>query len=305
MQLGLTHRLTAPPLEISQQHNISQPVKEGQLNGVTCVLTVPLWVLKKCATNRDLFDHLVGEEKLISGCKIRKMRYNEKTLIKLSRCDRKKNLPLVITITSKKGIHTMLRAKKLIIGSLLDFLPHPCLERILVYEMGMTAGGTFQNEKVDGAVRQFCYRLQKTVWMKVLRLKRCWRQKTNGTENLLHSFVPSNHLQLISGTNCYIEVYGLSNDTPMLRSPYVFIGGNGSEEVNEVAARVSCLLKNHQNMSYDGLPNQNDDSPTPKRRKLSDAEILSDHPYPTELSNEHPRKALKAAGSDLDLSGCL
>jgi hypothetical protein len=41
--------------EIPQKQNLSSTVNEGQNNEFACVLTVPLWVLKKCVKWDDLF----------------------------------------------------------------------------------------------------------------------------------------------------------------------------------------------------------------------------------------------------------
>ena len=47
------------PPEITHRLNSSSTVNEGQNNEDTCVLTVPLWVLKKCARPNGLFGELL------------------------------------------------------------------------------------------------------------------------------------------------------------------------------------------------------------------------------------------------------
>ena len=47
------------PPEITHRLNSSSTVNEGQNNEDTCVLTVPLWVLKKCARPNGLIGELL------------------------------------------------------------------------------------------------------------------------------------------------------------------------------------------------------------------------------------------------------
>jgi hypothetical protein len=245
--------------------------------------------------------HLVGEEENgIRGHKIRKIKQETKTSINISRCCRRKSVPMIITI-SGKGVTG---ARRLIMERLLEFLADPGSARRLVYEMGMSAEGTFQTQKVNFAVEQECHRSQKLVWMKLLEFS---SQELDGKLIYHGHFLLSDNLQreLIHDTTCCIEVYGFKDDIPMMSGPYVFIYGNGSDEVNEVAARVACLIKQHQQRCPVGFQVEDDSScviiendisvhkKAPKRKTLSNTEKLSDHSNPNDFNYERPRKALK------------
>jgi hypothetical protein len=206
------------------------------------------------------------------------MSYKVKTFVQLSRRDRKQRGPLAITISTKTGKGNLLHAKRLIMESIIEFLADSDSERGLVYQMEKKAKGTFPIEKVDHAVsRARCHRLKRLVWMNVLRL-RC-------PESVSLLFSEESQQQFTSGTNCEIELYGLSKDS--FSDPYAFIHGDRSDEVVEVSERIACKIIQQKN-----------DSPSRKgeiqKRKLSsDTSSLSEPSRSMELINNRPRKASK------------
>ncbi|KAL3763214.1 hypothetical protein ACHAW5_005174 [Stephanodiscus triporus] len=232
---GPPERRATPSLEITQKQSSSNTVNEDQNNEGTCVLTVPLWALKKCVRRNDLFLHLVGVENGIRGHKVLEIIRKTKTSIHFSRYCRDKSVPMIITIEGNRNNVT--QAKRWIVESLLKFLADPSLERRLVYEMGMTAEGTLHIQKADGAVKVACHITHNLIWMKLLKYS------SRGMKLLLNDGL---RRELIKDTNCHIEVYGLQDDPPTMSVPYVFICGNVLDEVNKVTSNVACLIKQHQ-----------------------------------------------------------
>ena len=204
------------------------------------------------------------------------MSYKVKTFVQLYRHDRKQKGPLAITISTKTGKGNLLHAKRLIMESIIEFLADSDSERGLVYQMEKKAKGTFPIEKVDHAVRARCHRLKRLVWMNVLRL-RC-------PESVSLLFSEESQQQFTSGTNCEIELYGLSKDS--FSDPYAFIHGDRSDEVVKVSERISCKINQQKNDS----PSRKGEIP---KRKLSDTSSLSEPSGSMKLINNRPRKASK------------
>lgn len=206
------------------------------------------------------------------------MSNNVKTFVNLSRYDRQKRVPLVITISTRTGKNNLLHAKRLIMESIIEFLADSDSERRLVYEMEFHAEGTFPIEKVDDVVKARCHRSKRVVWMKVLRL-RCPKSVTSSLSS------EDSQRQFTSGTNCNIELHGLSKDS--FSDPYVFIHGNRSDEVVTVSERISCRVSQQKNDS----PSRKGDL---RKRKLStDTISLSGPSGSMELIDNRPKKASK------------
>lgn len=207
------------------------------------------------------------------------MSYKLKTSVRLCRRDRKKRTPWEITISTKTGkINNLMHAKRLIMESIIEFLADSDSERRLVYQMEVSAGGIFPIKKFDHVVNARCHRLKRLVWMNVLRL-RCPESVTS----LL--FSEESQRQFTSGTNCEIELHGLSKDS--VSDPYVYIHGNRSGEVVKVSERISSKVNHEKN-----------DSPSRKgelrKRKLSsESSTLSEPSGSMELIDNRPRKASK------------
>ena len=170
--------------------------------------------------------------------------------------------PRIIKITSHSTLkyfadQFVMHAKTLIMKSLLVFLADPRSERRLVYEMGLAATGTLKIHKVDDTVQEICHQTEKLVWMKLFELPHNEMYSNRNVSTV--SFLLSDKLQreLTSKTSCCIEVYGLNNEPSMLCTPYVFMYGNDAGEVNDVAAKVACLIKQHP-QKCQGLLCQND-----------------------------------------------
>ena len=199
------------------------------------------------------------------------MSNNVKTFVNLSRYDRQKRVPLVITISTRTGKNNLLHAKRLIMESIIEFLADSDSERRLVYEMELNAEGTFPIEKVDHVVKAKCHRLKRLVWMNVLRL-RCPKSVTSSLSS------EDSQRHFTSGTNCNIELHGLSKDS--FSDPYVFIHGNRSDEVVNVSERISCRVSQQKGDL--------------RKRKLStDTISLSGPSGSMELIDNRPKKASK------------
>ena len=172
--------------------------------------------------------------------------------------------PRIIKITSHSTLkyfadQFVMHAKTLIMKSLLVFLADPRSERRLVYEMGLAATGTLKIHKVDDTVQEICHQTEKLVWMKLFELPHN-EMYSNRNVSTFGSFFLSDNLQreLTSKTSCCIEVYGLNDEPSMLCTPYVFIHGINAGEVNDVAAKVACLIEQHPQKCHVGLQSQND-----------------------------------------------
>ena len=181
--------------------------------------------------------HLIGEENGIRGHKVHEIFCRTNAYIHISGHCRDQVVPMLITIKSKDNQNSATRARRLIMKSLLLFLADPSLERRLVYEMEMTARGTFHIQRADGAVKAECHITHNLVWMKLLKFE------SRGMKLLLTDCL---RRELTKDTDCHIEVYGLQDNTPTTSVPYAFIYGNVSDEVNNVSANVARLIKQHQ-----------------------------------------------------------
>jgi hypothetical protein len=182
--------------------------------------------------------------------------------------------PRIIKISSRSTLkyfadQFVMQAKTLIMKSLLGFLADPSSERRLVYEMGLAAAGTLKIHKVDDTVQEICHQTEKFVWMKVLELPHN-EMYSKRNVSTFSSFLLSDNLQqeLTSKTSCCIEVYGLIKEPSMLCTPYVFIHGIDAGEVNDVAAKVACLIKQHLQKCHVGLQSQNDNVDVDSSRVL-------------------------------------
>ena len=181
--------------------------------------------------------HLIGQENGIRGHKVRGIFSRTKACIRISGHYRDSVVPMRITIKSKDNRNNLTLARRLIMKSLLQFLADPSSERRLVYEMAMTAKGTFHIQEADGAVKAECHITHNLVWMKLLKFE------SQGMKLLLTDDLSR---ELIKDTYCHIEVHGLQDNNPTTSVPYVFICGNVSDEVNNVSENVARLIKQRQ-----------------------------------------------------------
>lgn len=160
---------------------------------------------------------------------------------------------MTITILSKHNTTTPFRdvreAKQMIITSLLEFLDDSSSERRLLYDLAMTATGTYNFRSYDrvdrGIIQQECHFTKRLIWMKLLWLP---LSDFNGPLKPHGKFLIGDQYQrnLTHNTSCYIEVYGFNDHVPVLSYPYMMVCGSNPEEVKIVADLVEEVLHNHQ-----------------------------------------------------------
>mmetsp|Transcript_38923 Transcript_38923/g.81420 ORF Transcript_38923/g.81420 Transcript_38923/m.81420 type:complete len:1069 (+) Transcript_38923:165-3371(+) len=220
---------------------------------VTCILTVPLWVLKNCEKDTDLKVHLLGKHNGSLGCKQREMASRSRCFISLPNNGRNQWSPMVITIKSSSDIpsfHDVRIAMRLVVKSLIEFIGDPASERRLVHELARNAQGTYIFNQAEGALRHECHITHKLVWTKLLELPSAM---TNGKLKPHGRFLLMDHVQewLKRGANCSVEAYCDEICIPILSGPYVLVCGHNSADVNVVASRVAQKIEHHiQTHSY-------------------------------------------------------
>ena len=195
--------------------------------------------------------HLVGERNGNLGHKQKDISSKTNCLINFSGFDRENNgRPRDITIKSRYGASSPIgdveRGIRMITESLLEFMDDESSERRLIYELAITAGGTYKFRRAEGgAVQQECPNSHCLVWMKLLELPSA---KSKGKLTPHGKFLEHGGVQqeVKCNTNCSVEVYCSGYSIPILSGPYVLVCGNNLEEVNEVAARVADKIDVHQ-----------------------------------------------------------
>ena len=140
-------------------------------------------------------------------------------------------------------------ALKLIDASLLEFVQDSSSWMRLLYELAMTATGTFMFKKVDGAIQRDCHKTHRSVWMRLFELPSVIE---NGMKRYHCGFLIQQDVQAWlkgNNTNISIEVYGFNmnqQSIPMASGPYVVVSGGHPTPVNEVAERVVSKITEHQ-----------------------------------------------------------
>jgi len=177
---------------------------------------------------------------------------------------------MVITITcantTTSPFDDLRKAKRMITESLMDFMRDPGSERRLVYELAMSATGSFNFKPThDGIVQQECPNTHRLIWMKLLFLP---MSNFHDKKWIPHGkFLISDQWEqkLIGNTRCTIEVFGFrergQDSVPVLSNGYVIVscGTNTSpQEVAQVAAEVDNALRDHQERCSHGCVFFND-----------------------------------------------
>lgn len=188
-----------------------------------------------------------GGEDRQRGYKTREIRDQTDCNINLSSNSGKKK-PLVITIRTSNSTNGGLRkAKRMITDSLMDFMCDPSSEMRLVYDLAMSATGTYNFRKTEGGIiQQECPSTLRLLYMKVLFLP---LSKLNEKKIVPHGkFLINRDVQerLIGNTKCTIEVYGFGDRVPILSNEYVLISGSNLHDVTAVANEVDNVLRTHQ-----------------------------------------------------------
>ncbi|KAL9182245.1 hypothetical protein ACHAXT_012897 [Thalassiosira profunda] len=190
---------------------------------LSCILTVPSWVLKRCGHGENLKGFLLG----YGGKKLQAIKSE-------SNCHRinlagGNGLPMKITIeswrfkTQDKGqaSHSVRMAIQFITKSILEFIQDPSSARRLTHDLAWRATGTSKFWKQGGAIL-----VDKNVWARILDLR-------PGDFDFLLS--RKEHDYLTRDTRCWLEVH----NSPALTCAYVFIGGSSSHDVNRVAEKIT------------------------------------------------------------------
>eukprot|EP00579_Thalassiosira_antarctica_P009739 CAMPEP_0201920362 /NCGR_PEP_ID=MMETSP0903-20130614/8986_1 /ASSEMBLY_ACC=CAM_ASM_000552 /TAXON_ID=420261 /ORGANISM="Thalassiosira antarctica, Strain CCMP982" /LENGTH=954 /DNA_ID=CAMNT_0048457085 /DNA_START=96 /DNA_END=2963 /DNA_ORIENTATION=- len=213
-----------------------------------CVLTVPLWILKKCDRDQDkkLFRHLAGKHKGILGHKQKEISSRTNCTINFTHCSSRDCVPMEITIKSKySSFDDVERGIRMITESLFEFMDDESSVGRLIWELAITAEGTYEFYQSEGAVQQECPNSHCLVWMTLLELPSA---KSKGKLTPHGKFLDLGGVQqgIKGDTNCSVEVYCSGHSIPILSGPYVLVCGNDPKEVNEVAARVADKIEIHQ-----------------------------------------------------------
>jgi len=211
----------------------------GSTKEATCVLTVPSWATEHGTPDNNLFGRLVGRK----GGKIREIKAKTNCSVHLTN-----RATLKINITSLEETlswRDVTESKRMIEESILGFIEDPNSERRLLYELAMTAQGSYRFRKSGRAVKRDCLDTRKFEWMNLLELPSV---ESNNGQLTHHGIFLCNEGQqhnLTKNTNCSVEVYGFRNCVTVLSNPYVLICGTCSDEVNEVTERVANVLERH------------------------------------------------------------
>ena len=134
----------------------------------------------------------------------------------------------------------------MITDSLIEFMCDPSSEMRLVYDLAISATGTYNFREADGCIiQQECPSTLRLLYMKVLFLPLVLGNK----EITPHGrFLIKREVQerMIGNTKCAIDVYGFHDPVPILSNEYVLISGSNLLDVTAVADEVNIALHNHQ-----------------------------------------------------------
>ena len=134
---------------------------------------------------------------------------------------------------------------RLIIQTLTEFIDDENSEGRLLFDLAMTAKGTYVFRRTKFAVEQECNISHRMIWMNILELPMSKRGRKWSPHG---QFLLNGNLleQIKGGTDCQVEVFGGTQDSnPKWCGPYVLVSGNHGGDVNDVASRVKCEINNH------------------------------------------------------------
>lgn len=186
-------------------------------------------------------DHLIGH----GGRNTKAIRSKTKCTCNVSNENGQPMTILITSVADRPSFLAVTVAKRMIVESLLDFLEDSNSEDRLVYELAMTAKGTYNFRQKDGVVQQECWRTNRRTWMKLVELPSI--RHTNGDLVPHGRYLTGGPVQqlLVGDTRCSVDAYCFQDSTPRLSGPYALVCGDTLHEVQDVAKRVSDQVHRH------------------------------------------------------------
>lgn len=239
-----------------------RPRKSSRL--ISCTLTIPLWVMRKCTRDDDLFSKLTGwlrytyflfSTSSALSCKdfLKRCRQvkemssvHDCSLGFVQRYNSSESKPLTVRITPiglnlyKNRLNS---AIELFEGSIVEFLADSYSEGRLLYEMALRADTSCCKLPItDGIVHR--QRGDPTSWTKLLELPhfRDGRKLAPCAKFLTEKVVQE---KLLGGTSCSIEVYGFEGQISSLCDPYVLVRGL-RRDISAVTKSIEDIMARHQ-----------------------------------------------------------